>query len=85
VGREAGGMRVIDIAMLEEHRNCGIGGELLRRLQQECEAQGCTLRLQVFHGNPAIRLYERLGFVQSGTDAMYMQMEWLPSPRTGRC
>jgi ribosomal protein S18 acetylase RimI-like enzyme len=78
VGQEPGAMHLVDIALLEEHRNCGIGTSLLRQLLQECEMQDRTLRLQVLQGNPAIRLYQRMGFVQSGADPMYVQMEWTP-------
>src|SRR5277367_764809 len=60
VGREPAGMHLIDIALLEEHRNRGIGTGLLRQLLQECESQGCTLQLQVLQGNQAIRLYQRM-------------------------
>jgi ribosomal protein S18 acetylase RimI-like enzyme len=79
VGREPGGMRLIDIALLEEHRNHGVGTGLLRQLLEECEAQGGTLRLQVLQDNPAMRLYRRLGFIETGGDAMYALMEWSPS------
>jgi ribosomal protein S18 acetylase RimI-like enzyme len=79
VGLEPGGMRLIDIALLEEHRNRGIGTTLIRQLLQECETQGRSLRLHVLQGNPAIHLYRRLGFVQSCADPMYVQMEWTPS------
>jgi len=78
VGREPAGMRLIDFALLAEHRNRGIGTGLLRRLLQECEDQGMTLRLQVLQDNPAIRLYQRLGFVENGSDLMYIQMEQTP-------
>jgi len=79
VEQEPAGMCLIDIALLEEHRNRGIGTGLLRQLLQECESQGCTLQLQVLQGNQAIRLYQRMGFVQSGADPMYVQMEWTSS------
>lgn len=79
VGQEPSGTRLIDVALLEEHRNRGIGSGLLRQLLHECESQGRTLRLQVLQGNPAIRLYQRMGFLQSSTDPMYAQMEWTPS------
>jgi len=79
VGQEPAGMHLIDIALLEEHRNHGIGTQLMRQLLQERKSQGRTLRLQVLQGNPAIRLYQRLGFVQSGADPMYVQMVWTPS------
>ncbi len=79
VGRESGGMCLVDIALLEPYRNLGIGTSLLQQLQEECEAARSKLRLQVLHTNPAIRLYRRLGFCQTAADAMYAQMEWVPS------
>lgn len=84
VDQDAVGKRLIDIALLEEYRNRGIGSELLRQILQECEMQGRTLSLQALQGNPAIRLYWRLGFVQSSADLMYAQLQWLPSGHEGR-
>jgi GNAT superfamily N-acetyltransferase len=78
---EPSSMRLIDIALLEEQRQQGIGTYLLRNLIQECQEQDCPLRLQVAEGNPAMRLYQRVGFEQTGSDAMYITMEWLPLPR----
>lgn len=79
IAPEVGGLRLVDIALMEEHRNRGIGAGLICLLQQSCEVQGKTLRLQVLQGNPAIRLYQRRGFTSSGADSMYVQMEWIPS------
>ena len=79
MGQDAAAKRLIDIALLEEHRNRGIGSNLLRQLLQECQAQGCSMHLQALQGNPAIRLYQRLGFVQSGADSMYARFQWPPS------
>jgi ribosomal protein S18 acetylase RimI-like enzyme len=84
VGDEPGSMRLIDIALLEDYRNRGIGTGLLRRQMEECEALGRTLRLQVLHTNPAVRLYERLGFLKTDADAMYAQMEWTQKPGGSR-
>src|SRR5271170_5782120 len=79
VTHEPSATRLIDIALLEEHRDRGIGTGLLRELLQECETQGHPLRLQVLQGNPAIRLYQRMGLVEFNADPMYVQMEWTPS------
>jgi len=79
VNREPVALHLVDIALLAEHRNCGIGSELLRRMQQACEVQSLTLRLQVLQGNPAIRLYRRLGFVLSSADQIYVDMDWVPA------
>jgi ribosomal protein S18 acetylase RimI-like enzyme len=69
---------LVDIALLAEHRGLGIGGQLLRELIRECSRDRVPLRLQVLKTNPALRLYERLGFTRTGEDQMYMQMERRP-------
>ena len=74
-------MRLIDIALVEDQRQQGVGTYLMRKLLGECEARGCALHLQVIQGNPAMRLYQRLGFVQAGGDSVYAQMQWRPLPQ----
>jgi hypothetical protein len=49
-----------------------VGTGLLRQLQQECESQGRTPRLQVLQGNSAVRHYRRTGFGQSSAYPMYV-------------
>jgi ribosomal protein S18 acetylase RimI-like enzyme len=66
---------LVDIALLAEHRNLGIGARLLRELIEQSEKTGIPIRLQVMKTNPAQHLYERLGFVKTGEDEMYLQME----------
>jgi len=55
-----------------------IAGELIRALIKECGAAGAVLQLQVVNTNPAQRLYERLGFIKTGQDQIYTQMELRP-------
>jgi ribosomal protein S18 acetylase RimI-like enzyme len=76
--REKASVLLVDIALLTEHRGRGIGGELLRGLIRECARDAVPMRLQVLKTNPALRLYERLGFTCTGEDQMYIQMEWQP-------
>jgi ribosomal protein S18 acetylase RimI-like enzyme len=76
--RERDSMLLVDIALLTEHRGLGIGGQLIRELIQQCSRDRVTLRLQVLKNNPALRLYERLGFTRTGEDQMYVQMERQP-------
>ena len=78
VQHEAGTWRLLDISLLPEHRGQGIGGELIRALIKECGAAGTVLQLQVVNTNPAQRLYERLGFIKTGQDQIYTQMELRP-------
>ena len=76
VDYEPAGLHLIDIALLREYRNQGIGSGLIGGLQKECAQQGWTLRLQVLADNPAIQLYRRMGFAETGADALYAQMLW---------
>jgi ribosomal protein S18 acetylase RimI-like enzyme len=80
VYRESSATHLIDIALLAAHRNSGIGTHLLRGLLQDCQEKGLPLHLQVAQGNPATRLYQRLGFRQISADPMYIQMQWIPLP-----
>jgi GNAT superfamily N-acetyltransferase len=74
-----GGMHLVDIALLAAHRNRGIGRRLIRELMDQCEARRSDLRLNVLRGNPALRLYLRMGFIETGADAMYIQLAWTPA------
>src|SRR5262249_8599577 len=62
VFRDSAEMRLVDIALLPEQRNRGTGGKLIGELIREASAAGLPLKLSVLRGNPAARLYERLGF-----------------------
>ena len=66
---------LVDIALLPEHQKQGIGTKYLRELLDESKRAGVPVRLQVLKNNPAQRLYERLGFVKTGEDELYLQME----------
>lgn len=65
-----------DIAVLTEYRNAGVGSRLIQDLMKEAAAAGKPIQLHVVASSPAVRLYERLGFRQTGDDAAYLEMEW---------
>jgi GNAT superfamily N-acetyltransferase len=71
-------IRVIDISLLPEHRNVGLGSGLLRDLQAEAVRAGKAVGLHVNGGNRARRLYVRLGFVVTGESVFYLEMTWRP-------
>ena len=82
VAREEDEIRIVDIALLPEYCNRGVGTTLLRGLQSEAAAAGQPLRIHVERFNPALRLYERLGFTFIADRGVYLFMEWrarLPS------
>jgi ribosomal protein S18 acetylase RimI-like enzyme len=55
-------LRVVDVALLPEHRGRGIGTTVLRSVLARADDLGVPVTLQVAAGNPAQRLYGRLGF-----------------------
>lgn len=72
-------IRLLDIAILPEHRNLGIGTHLIRALQDRASHTAKPLRHMVELNNPgAMRLYERLGFVPIETRGLHVHLEWLP-------
>src|SRR4051812_8025925 len=62
VFRGPGDIRIMDIALAPAYRGRGIGGGLLRGLVEESRRTARKLSIHVEIGNPARRLYERLGF-----------------------
>jgi len=71
-------IRVMDIAILPEYRGRGIGSHLLRALQDEAAAAGKCLSIHVERSNPALRLYQRLGFQTLEENGLHLLMQWRP-------
>ena len=74
-------IRIVDFALLPGHRGMGIGTHLLRDLISESEESGKTLSIHVERFNPALRLYERLGFRTTADKGVYLLMERPPRAR----
>ncbi len=79
VERAADELRVMDIALLPEHRGRGRGRQLIEALQAEAAAAGIPITLHVEAHNPAQRLYARLGFRLVREDGIYQLLEWRPA------
>ena len=62
LGRLPGELRLIEIALLPEHRGRGIGTALIAAIVSRAERDGVDVGLHVEPWNPAKRLYELLGF-----------------------
>lgn len=69
-------LRVIDVALLPEFRRRGVGTSLLRALLEEASARGLPVRIHVERFNPALVLYERLGFRVLEDRGVYLFLEW---------
>jgi ribosomal protein S18 acetylase RimI-like enzyme len=64
--------------LVPAYRRQGIGTRLIKGRLQRGDALVKPVTLDVMHGNPARRLYLRLGFRQTGQDADKKQMIWRP-------
>ena len=76
VNRGPDEVRIIDIAMLPSYRNRRIGTHLIGALQAEAALARKPLRIHVERFNPALRLYERLGFQPIADRGVYLFLEW---------
>lgn len=71
-------IHIIDIAILPAWRQQGIGTSILRDVLAEGEAKRLPVRIHVEKQNPALRLYERLGFTPCEDQGVYLFLERLP-------
>ncbi|MFW6077993.1 MAG: GNAT family N-acetyltransferase [Gemmatimonadota bacterium] len=74
-------IRIVDIALLPEHRGRGIGTALLEALLAEADAAGSGVSIHVERFNRARRLYERLGFAEVEDRGVYLLMKRPPRIR----
>jgi ribosomal protein S18 acetylase RimI-like enzyme len=80
VGRlylDAGGreLRIVDISLLPQARGQGFGTALLRDVIRQGRASRRPVALSVLRGNPARRLYARLGFTPiAGLNSAHEEM-----------
>ena len=68
-------IRIIDIALIPEYRGKGIGTALMNQVLEQAKKQHKPVRIHVEQNNPALHLYQRLGFKQINTDGIYFLME----------
>ncbi len=67
---------IVDITLLPELRGAGLGGMLLQEVLDSAARDGISVSIHVEHFNPALRLYQRLGFQQVDTSGVYYLMKW---------
>lgn len=69
--------RIVDIRLLRDFQNRGIGSQVIRHCIQQAETQRKDLRLSVANNNPARHIYERLGFQGQQTNGIQLEMVYL--------
>lgn len=72
-------LRIVDVTVLPEDRNAGIGGYLLKELQNEARRSAKPLRIYIESFNPSMRLFERLGFQSIEEQGVHLLMQWSPN------
>jgi len=79
IGADDTQIRLLDIALLTEFQNRGVGTYLLKQLMDEATQSKKKLRHMVFMLNEnAYGFYERLGFEEIEDLGGYKHMEWKP-------
>ena len=66
------------IVVLPELQGNGLGTRIVQDYLAQSDEAGVPVTLQVLHPNPARRLYERLGFVETGRTDTHAQMRREP-------
>lgn len=79
VDRRETTIRIIDIAILPEFRNRGIGSLILNWLIAESERTRVPISIHVEKFNRALAWYQRLGFRQIEDQGVYLLMERQPN------
>lgn len=70
-------VHLVELQILPEHQRRGLGSALLAAVCERARSDELPLRLRVLHENHrARRLYERHGFVVTGTIPTHYLMEW---------
>lgn len=72
------GVLLANIRVAPEHQNRGIGTHLILHVLRDAHRRGLPVSLRVLKGNPARRLYERLGFVTVDETETHYLMEACP-------
>ena len=74
--RQADDVCIVDITLVPELRGAGLGTVLLREVLDDAARDGISVSIHVEHFNPAMHLYQRLGFQHVATNGVYHMMKW---------
>ena len=77
--RGAENFHILDVTILPQYRNQGIGGVVLRRLLDEAGQSGKAVTIYVETFNPSVRFFERLGFQKDQEIGFQFLLKWEPA------
>lgn len=78
VDRQDDCLRLIDLSLLPDCCGRGIGTDILRSLMNEAHGGKVPMRLHARRNGRALPLYLRHGFRVTGTQGVYVALEWRP-------
>jgi GNAT superfamily N-acetyltransferase len=81
IDRASNSILIVDIALLPEYRGAGIGTTIIQQLMAKANHTNLPIILRVEFFNPAIKLYNRLGFVKTREITIYHEM--IRQPNSG--
>ncbi len=76
VERAADHILIVDVALVPEFRGQGVGGSYVRLVQKEAASAALPVVIHVEKNNPALRLYNRLGFRAVSDLGIYLELKW---------
>jgi ribosomal protein S18 acetylase RimI-like enzyme len=68
--------RLVEVSITGEFRGRGICTALIRAIQVDAASRQHNVELSVEPGNPALRIYERLGFAVTSQHPIHSEMRW---------
>jgi GNAT superfamily N-acetyltransferase len=71
-------IRIIELTILPEHRNKGIGSKLIEEILEKARQQKNPVRIYLENFNPAVRLFSRLGFKPGAEEGIHVLWRWAP-------
>jgi ribosomal protein S18 acetylase RimI-like enzyme len=71
-------VHILDIALIPEARDGGIGTAILSAIQDYARNRGKGVDIFVERINPAKSLYDRMGFKVIREEEIYLEMDWTP-------
>ena len=78
VARWPAEVRIVDVALLPEHRGRGLGAALVGAVIAEAAAVRKPVSIHVERMNRALGLYHRLGFRLRDDKGVYLLLQWSP-------
>src|SRR5207245_10129528 len=80
LARKADELHILDITVLPQHRNAGIGSCVLRRLLHEAGETAKAVTIYIENFSPALSLFRQLEFLPVAERGFHLLLRWSPTP-----